>query len=121
MGGGSFLRPSKFTGLIDSYLQDSIEQPESINLLKAAEFSDVVEIEISEQLLGDGLAEVTSLLKIDDIEVIEGILLAMSGDFTLQPQARCPVEYFISFTMDDGRNVTFGYLCGGDDHGIAAR
>jgi hypothetical protein len=42
----------------------------------------------------------------------------MSGDFALQSRARCPVEYFIAFSLDDGRLITYGYMCTGDESGI---
>jgi hypothetical protein len=114
-GGRQFTPPGKFTGLIESYLEQSVEVPDNINLLKAAEFGDVNQIEIFEQILGEGSAEVNSILLIEEIEVIEEILFALSGEFPLAPRVRCLVDYFITFTMDDSRTVTFGYMCGGED------
>lgn len=117
-GGRQFTPPGKFTGLVVSYLEQSVEVPDNINLLKAAEFTDVVRIEVFEQTVGEGSAEVDSILEIDDIEVIEEILLSLSGDFPLSPRVRCPVDYFITFTMDDSRTVTFGYMFGGEGSSI---
>jgi hypothetical protein len=117
--GRQFAPPAKFSGLIRSYFTQAEEEtPAAINLLKAAQFGDVVRIEISEQTLGENTAEINSVLVIEDVEVIEEVLLALSGEFELHPQARCPVNYFISFTFDDDRTLSWGYMCGDDEVGI---
>lgn len=118
LAGRQFLPPAKFTGLVEYYLDIPRETPESINLLKAAEFGNVIMIEVFEQNLGSGSAEVTPILTVEDVEIVEEILLGLSGDFSLSPRLRCPVKYFISFTMDDDRIVTFGFMCEGDETGI---
>lgn len=116
--GRQFSPPGKFTALIESYLGQPAQIPVSINLLKAAQFSEVVRIEIFNQNLAEDSAEVNSIRVIDDFEIIEQVLLAMSGEYPLAERARCPVDYFISFTMDDDRTVTFGFMCPGDENGI---
>jgi hypothetical protein len=113
--GRQYAPPGKFAGLVESFMEQSVEIPESINLLKAAEFTDVTRVEIMEQNLGEGSAEINSVMVIDDIEVIEEIVLSLSGDFELAPKLRCPVNYFLTFTMEYDRSVTFGYMCTGEE------
>jgi hypothetical protein len=113
--GRQYAPPGKFTGLIESYVEQSVEIPERINLLKAAEFTDVVRVEIMEQNLGEGSAEINSVMVIEDIEVLEEIVMSLSGDYRLAPRLRCPVNYFLTFTMEDDRAVTFGYMCTGEE------
>jgi hypothetical protein len=113
--GRQYAPPGKFASLIESYVEQAVDVPNRINLLKAAGFTDVVRVEIMEQNLGEGSAEINSIMVIDDIEMIEEIVLALSGDFTLAPQLHCTVNYFLTFTMEDDRSVTFGYMCTGEE------
>jgi hypothetical protein len=117
--GRQFVPSAKFSTLIRSYFAPAGEDaPTTINLLKAAQFGDVVRIEISDQTLDENTAEINSVLVIEDIEIIEEVLLALSGEFELHHQTSCSVDYFISFTFEDQRTVTWGYMCGDGTTGI---
>jgi hypothetical protein len=117
--GRQFTLPGKFTSRIQAYFtQSEAEIPDEINLLKAAEFGDVIRIEILKQDVGEGSAEISSLLVVEDPDTIQALLLALSGNLPLHPQVRCPVNYFLTFTFTNDSTVTWGYLCGDEEAGI---
>jgi hypothetical protein len=95
--------------------------PRAVNIVEQAKLVDVVKVEIVEQKIveiSEGNdqpsivnASIHPLFDIEDPGDIAEILNTLDTELELGPRVRCPVNYFITFTMEDGRTESFGYDC----------
>ena len=115
--GQDYLPPGAFNDLMLAHIQSTWAQ--SINPVVEHGLDRAVALEILESVVSENesgepgitTAQIVSRLKTDDPAQIRPLLATLDGDFTFTRPLRCPAQYILQFTLDDGSMESLGYYC----------
>jgi hypothetical protein len=115
--GEDYMPPPAFNELMGRHIQSTWAS--NINPTRTYRLDQAVQLEILESVITESksnephivTAQVVSRLKTDDPTLFAPLVAMLDVDYEFTNNMRCPAQYIISFTFNDGTVESFGYLC----------